>query len=211
MSLVVGTATCSGTNCASELDELLAAGRVALRPPGAITACFGLQKSGYHNYVQMIVVGYDGSDAAERALGRAAELAEALAARLVVVSVFGLGGLSAPELEGIPLPLPLGGPLPGGGTMPVPEPEPESTRKLEELAQRQLERARRTLSGRRLEADYVARVGSPAETLLDVADEREADLVVVGSREHGLLERLLARPVDEAVAQRAGRDVLLVQ
>src|SRR5262249_49875640 len=42
------------------------------------------------------------------------------------------------------------------------------------------------------------------------ADERDADLLVVGSREHGLLERLLARSVEEAVARRAGRDVLLV-
>jgi nucleotide-binding universal stress UspA family protein len=47
--------------------------------------------------------------------------------------------------------------------------------------------------------------------LIDVADERDADLIVVGSREHGFLERLLARPVEEAVAQRAERDVLLVR
>ena len=37
--------------------------------------------------MKTIVVGYDASDAAERALARAAELAEALSARLVVVSV----------------------------------------------------------------------------------------------------------------------------
>jgi nucleotide-binding universal stress UspA family protein len=46
--------------------------------------------------------------------------------------------------------------------------------------------------------------------LLAVADERVADLIVVGAREHGLLERLLGRPVDETVARRSGRDVLLV-
>ncbi len=42
------------------------------------------------------------------------------------------------------------------------------------------------------------------------ADQRDADLIVVGSRERGFLERLLGRSVDEAVARRAERDVLLV-
>jgi len=49
-----------------------------------------------------------------------------------------------------------------------------------------------------------------AERLLALAREREADLIVVGSREHGFLDRLLGRHVDEAVAAHAGRDVLLV-
>ncbi len=40
--------------------------------------------------MKTIVIGYDGSDAAERALGRAAEIAQVFSARLVVVSVSGL-------------------------------------------------------------------------------------------------------------------------
>jgi nucleotide-binding universal stress UspA family protein len=159
--------------------------------------------------VKTFVVGYDGSEAAERALGRAAELAEALAARIVVVSVFGLGGLPALDPESMP-PLPLGGPLPGGGTIPLSAADPEATHELEKLARRRLDDARTMLSRRGLEADYVAKLGFPADVLLEVADERDADLIVVGSREHGFLERLLARPVEEAVARRAERDVLLV-
>jgi nucleotide-binding universal stress UspA family protein len=160
--------------------------------------------------VKTIVVGYDGSEAAERALARAAELAEALAARLVVVSVSGLEGLPTAPVEGIAPPLPMSGPLSIGGTIPVPEAASESTAELEERAQRLLQRARTALSDRRLEVDYVARVGEPAETLLEVAAERDADLLVVGSREHGFVERLLSRPVEEAVARYAERDVLLV-
>jgi nucleotide-binding universal stress UspA family protein len=83
-------------------------------------------------------------------------------------------------------------------------PEPE------ELAGRQLERARMSLASRNIETDYVVELGDPAERLLVVADERDADLIVVGSREHGFLERLLGRSVDEAVARRSRRDVLLV-
>jgi nucleotide-binding universal stress UspA family protein len=67
-----------------------------------------------------------------------------------------------------------------------------------------------SLSRRTVESEYVVELGDPAERLLEVADQRNADLIVVGSRERGFLERLLARPVDEAVARRSERDVLLV-
>jgi nucleotide-binding universal stress UspA family protein len=83
-------------------------------------------------------------------------------------------------------------------------PEPE------ELARRDLEGARSYLVHRHVEAQYVAEVGDPAERLLEVAEHHNADLIVVGSREHGFLDRLLGRPVDEAIARRSDRDVLLV-
>jgi nucleotide-binding universal stress UspA family protein len=67
-----------------------------------------------------------------------------------------------------------------------------------------------SLVGRNIEADYVVELGEPAERLLELADQRDADLIVVGSREHGFVERLLGRPVDEVVARRSERDVLLV-
>jgi nucleotide-binding universal stress UspA family protein len=158
--------------------------------------------------VKTIVVGFDGSEAATRALERAAELAEALSARLVVVSVE-RSAVAAPvvEPEAALAPSPLAAAI-ASGQMPretgPAQPEPE------ELARRRLEQARMVLTRRRVEAEYVAELGSAAERLLEIAAEREADLLVVGSPHHGLLERLLARPVDEAVARRANRDVLLV-
>jgi len=162
--------------------------------------------------METIVVGYDSSDASKRALERAAELAEALRARLVVVSVSRSSHLSAT----VPVPVPerVLVPGPAGGAMsPVPIlPEPESARPdATELAQRQLEQARMTLARRQVEAEYVAEVGTPAERLLEVADRHDADLLVVGSREHGLVERLLTQSVEKAVARRAHRDVLLVR
>ena len=151
--------------------------------------------------MKTIVVGYDASGGAERALDRAAELAEALAARLVVVSVS-----EAPLPPSAPGLGPTGPMLVPGGTTPFTEPESNP----KELAQRRLEQARSRLASRSVDADYVAEVGSPAERLLAVADERDAELIVVGSGDHGLLERLIAQPVEEAVARRAGRDVLIV-
>jgi nucleotide-binding universal stress UspA family protein len=163
--------------------------------------------------MKTIVVGYDGADAAERALRRAAEIAEAFSARLVVVSVSGSAYATAPvsalEPTAEPVPPVVAGPVAPGGTVPLPEPVPAPP-KPEELARRQLEQARMSLASRTVETEYVVELGDPAERLLEVADQREADLIVVGSREHGFLERLLARPVDEAVARRSERDVLLV-
>jgi nucleotide-binding universal stress UspA family protein len=162
--------------------------------------------------MRTIVVGYDGSDGAQRALDRAAGLAEALSARLVVVSV-STAPIPAPVLEPTgPMLVPGGatGPILTGGTTPLTGPESEREPDPKELAQRRLEEARARLASRRLDADYVAEAGSPAERLLTVADERDAELIVVGSGDHGLLERLVAQPVEEAVARRAGRDVLIV-
>jgi nucleotide-binding universal stress UspA family protein len=156
-----------------------------------------------------IVVGYSGSEQAERAVARGAELARALRARLVVVSVaaaYPTAPLAEVGRAEVPIPA-TPGPVGTGVPVPVPdEPQPEP----EELARHQLERARRSLSGREVEAEYVAEVGDATERLLAVAEEREADLIVVGSHEHGFLEHLLGRPVDEAIAKRAGCDVLLV-
>ena len=150
--------------------------------------------------MKTILVGYDASEAAARALDRAAELAEALTARLFVVSV-ATTPFPAPAIE------PTGPMLvPGRAIAPEPEPQGDPT----ELAQRWLAEARRKMAQRSLDADYVAEVGSPADQLLAVADERDADLIVVGSGDHGLLERLIAQPVEEAVARRAQRDVLIV-
>jgi nucleotide-binding universal stress UspA family protein len=157
-----------------------------------------------------IIVGYDGSEQAERALLRGAELAEALRARLVVVSVARpprpTASLAADGPVEMPIPAPPGPITPG---VPVPSPE-EPQPAPEQLAEHQLGRARGSLASRRVDVEYVAEVGEPTERLLALAAEREADLLVVGSREHGFLEHLLARPVDEAVAKRAACDVLLV-
>ncbi len=158
-----------------------------------------------------IVVGYDGSQGAERALARAADIAEAFSAPLAVVCV---------ETASVPTPMsePVGPVLiPGGASGPVPAvpfpggqaPE-RGPQQPEEVARRHLEHARTALAGRKVQAEYVAEVGDAADRLLDVAEQHDADLIVVGSREHGFLDRLLGSTVDETLARRAGRDVMLV-
>jgi nucleotide-binding universal stress UspA family protein len=162
--------------------------------------------------MQRIIVGYDGSQQAERALERAAELAQALAARLLVVSVAGSGSPdTVPALEPVEASVAslVPGPVATGAPTPLPVPE-ELRPDPQELAQRRLERARTSLARKQVEAEYVAEVGDAAERLLALANEGGCDLIVVGSRERGFLDRLLGRHVDEAVAAHAACDVLLV-
>jgi nucleotide-binding universal stress UspA family protein len=70
--------------------------------------------------------------------------------------------------------------------------------------------ARTYLEGEGLTADYVEAVGHEAESILEVARERSADMIVVGSRELTMLHRLLGQSVSDAVSHGARCDVLIV-
>jgi nucleotide-binding universal stress UspA family protein len=61
-----------------------------------------------------------------------------------------------------------------------------------------------------IDAELVEAVGDPAEAIVEVAEAREADLIVVGTREPSMVERLLGHSVSEAVQRRAHCDVLIV-
>ena len=136
--------------------------------------------------MKTIVVGFDDTDPARRALERAAQIAEAFGSKLVVTSV---------------APLLVGSPRTAGPVDPVDSPDDH---------REQLAAARELLAARSLEADFVPAVGEPADTIVELAEERNADLIVVGTREPGVLERLLGQSVSQAVAKHSHRDVLIV-
>jgi len=52
--------------------------------------------------------------------------------------------------------------------------------------------------------------GSPAETILKIADKKEADLIVMGSHAHGVLDNLFIGSVADKVVNRSKKPVLLV-
>jgi nucleotide-binding universal stress UspA family protein len=143
-----------------------------------------------------IVVGYDGSDPAKRALERAASFAEKLGTTLVVTSVAEPVAIADdPYIPGDAI----------GLAAPAIVPVPDRAEASRELAE-----ARETLSGRSLQVEYEATVGDAAQGIIDVAEKHDADLIVVGTREPGFVDRVLGGDVSEAVSRRAHRDVLIV-
>jgi nucleotide-binding universal stress UspA family protein len=135
-----------------------------------------------------IVVGIDDSEASKHALERAGELAQAPDVELVVTSAAAvLTGMAAAH---------------GVGPWDPADPPDEHR---EELAH-----AREYLKGQNVTAEFVLGAGEPADAILDVADERSADLIIVGTREPKRLEHLLSGSVSRAVAKKAHIDVLIV-
>jgi nucleotide-binding universal stress UspA family protein len=61
-----------------------------------------------------------------------------------------------------------------------------------------------------LQVEFTGVAGEPAEELIEAAEQRQAELIVVGTREPGFLERLLGGSVSQDVARRARCDVLIV-
>jgi nucleotide-binding universal stress UspA family protein len=136
--------------------------------------------------IKTIVVGYDETDPARRALERAAQVAKAFEAKLVVTSV-------------APVTITTTGRSIGA------DPVETAADHRRELAE-----ARAYLEGEGLTADYIEAVGHEAESILAAARERSADMIIVGTREVSVLQRLLGQSVSDAVSHGARCDVLIV-
>jgi len=136
--------------------------------------------------MKTIVVGYDGTESAKRALERAAQLSKAFSARVIVTSV-------APLLVGTGYGI--------SGFDPVDPPE-------EHLAQ--LSEAEELLAEVGVAADVRLTAGVPPDEIVEVAEKHDADLIVVGTRDLGFFERVLRGSVSDGVVHRAHCDVLIV-
>ena len=142
-----------------------------------------------------IVVGYDDEDAAKRALDRALDEAKTSGTSLVVVTV-------------VEFPLDPEGPQ-NFGTL-----DDSPARMIPLVVPDELEpvlaHARERVAAEGVSADFLWAAGDPANVLVDVARDREASLVVVGSHHHGFLAKLVGNDVAAEVKRHAGADVLVV-
>jgi nucleotide-binding universal stress UspA family protein len=137
--------------------------------------------------MKTIVIAYDDTEPARLALRAASELAEGLRARLIVVTVVPLEDAAGPGDSAME-----------SGGRPTEELEP-------------LERARAFLGARRIEATYQPAIGDPADSIVEVAELNDADLIVVGTRDPGAIQRLFGYSVSQGVLRRTHCNVLVVR
>ena len=141
-----------------------------------------------------IVVGTDGSDTATQAVQQAVDLAGASAqdragqrirARLLAAAQRG----TAPGARG-----PAVGDQPARGRRRDARGTPRSRR-----------------ATRACEVDVYARQGDPADAILDVAEEQEADLIIVGNKGMTGAKRFLLGSVPNKVSHHAPCSVLIIR
>ena len=142
----------------------------------------------------VIVIGYDDSEGADRALDHAIAEAQSSGDTLVVVSV--LEALFDPE-----------GPQSfgslGEGPRMIPLVEPAELGPI-------FEKARTRIEAAGVEADYVWAVGQPADKIAATARDREARLVVLAAHHHGFLSRMLGTDVAVEVERELGSSVVVI-
>ncbi len=88
--------------------------------------------------------------------------------------------------------------------------EGAETDPVEREAREKLEEAKGVLEGLGVTAEYVLTTGHPSEAIIKLADERGADLIVIGTRRKKFFDRLVEGSVLQEVLRRSKRDVLVV-
>jgi nucleotide-binding universal stress UspA family protein len=153
-----------------------------------------------------IVVGTDGSAPSEEAVRQATDLASHDGARLHLVTAY-----PDPQMlrerttvwtndpKGV---IDSGGTEKGGNTVII---------DLREVAESLLKRAARAAVSKGVEVETHAREGEPAEVIIDIAKQVQADLIVVGSRGLTGIKRYLLGSVSSKVSEHAPCNVMIVR
>ncbi len=141
--------------------------------------------------MKAIVVGTDGSDTAAQALREAGDLAKSTGAKLHIVSAYvPASGIKAE-----------GGESARENWMVGPDTQVDAV----------LNEAAGAMHTHGIETESYARKGDPADALLQVADEQDADLIVVGNRGMAGAKRFLLGSVPNKISHHASCSVLIVR
>jgi nucleotide-binding universal stress UspA family protein len=141
-----------------------------------------------------IVVGTDGSDTAAEAVRQATELARSVGARIHLVCAYEPVPESRLRAERLDVPQDLQWMI---------NPRADVERVLEEEAD--------AMRAAGVEVETLAREGDPADAILDVAEQRGADLIVVGNKGMTGAKRFLLGSVPNKVSHHAPCSVLIIR
>ncbi len=141
-----------------------------------------------------IVVGTDGSDTAKEAVRQAIELAKSLGAELLLVSAYQPVARVSANREAAQ----------------TPEDVQWMVSAREDVATL-LSEAARAAEEAGVAAQTFQRQGDPADAILDVAEERDADLIVVGNKGMTGAKRFLLGSVPNRVSHHAPCSVLIIR
>ncbi len=141
-----------------------------------------------------IVVGTDGSDTATQAVRQAVELARSVGARIELVSAYEPVSDARLREESIQVPEDL-------QWMINPREDVQAT----------LEEAAAEIRAGGVQVEVFARQGDPADAILDVAEERGSDLIVVGNKGMTGAKRFLLGSVPNKVSHHAPCSVLIIR
>jgi nucleotide-binding universal stress UspA family protein len=141
-----------------------------------------------------IVVGTDGSDTATQAVVQAVELASAVGASLKLVSAYE--------------------PVPAQRLAEERRQTPEDLQwaiNPREDVDATLDAAAKIASAAGVDAEVYPRQGDPADAILDVAEEQEADLIIVGNKGMTGAKRFLLGSVPNKISHHAPCSVMIIR
>jgi len=141
-----------------------------------------------------IVVGTDGSDTATQAVRQAIELARAVGARIDLVSAYEPVSDARLREESVQVPKDL-------QWMINPRDDVQAT----------LDAAATEIRAAGVEVEVFALQGDPADAILDVAEERGSDLIVIGNKGMTGAKRFLLGSVPNKVSHHAPCSVLIIR
>ena len=141
-----------------------------------------------------IVVGTDGSDTAGEAVRQATELAKAIGAKVHLVSAFEPVGNQRLREE----------------RQEVPEDMSWMVNQREDV-DATLRDAGEQIQEAGVDVETYARQGDPADAILDVAEEKSADLIVVGNKGMTGAKRFLLGSVPNKVSHHAPCSVMIIR
>jgi nucleotide-binding universal stress UspA family protein len=141
-----------------------------------------------------IVVGTDGSNTAGEAVRQATELARSVGAKVYLVSAYE--------------------PVPEGRLRDEREQVPDDLQWMvnpREDVEETLAEGATALKGQGVDVETLAREGDPADAILDVAEEKNADLIVVGNKGMTGAKRFLLGSVPNKVSHHAPCSVMIIR